>query len=84
MPTLTIIWTEPRVGDGWSIWQTECGTYRIDFADGVYTPRRLTTRKTPQGVERFYEYIGRDQPTLADAMDAINLYHCTTHKLILV
>lgn len=82
---LTIVWLDPRLGDNWATWDTECGTYRIDhFADDSFAPRRLTVRKTPQGTERFYEYIGRDVPTLAEAMDVINRYHCAAHNLILV
>ena len=79
---LSITWKEPRVGDGWSIHDTECGKYRIDYSDTLFTPRRMTERKTDYGVERTWLYMG-DFPTLDAAMAAINNYHCLTHNLTL-
>lgn len=81
---LSLTWKEPLIGIGWSIYDTECLTYRIDHENGVYSPRRAVTRKTEYGVERFYEYIGRDVSTLDEATDVINQYHCNVHNLILV
>ena len=88
---LTIIWNDPRTDDAdepaWAVWDTACGEYRIsyDASTDAYTPLRVIRQPRSDVVlARTWVPITCDQPTLEQAMSAINDYHCRLHNLTAV
>lgn len=90
MPTMILTWPdEPRAADddSWAVWETACGTYRIEYdgATDTFTPKYLAVTRIKGGSrERIYEPTGPTHVTFYDALDAVNEYHCRRHGVVLI
>ena len=89
---LELRWPDPTTHDAdeplWAVWETRCGTYRVvyDAATDSYAPMvlRTTARHSNSKItERWWASVYCEQPTLEQAMQAVNEYHCKKYKLIL-
>lgn len=87
---LSIAWPdEPRAAadDSWAVWETVCGTYRIEYdgATDTFTPKYLAVTRIKHGGsrERVYEPTSEPHKTFYAALDAVNEYHCRKYNLIM-
>ncbi len=77
-----VAWLEPRTGAGWTVWETKCGVYRILESNGQYTPHIVVKSVHAGTLHVNLNPVGEAAPTLEDAQQEVNAYHCAKHGLV--